>query len=198
MLIMLSPSCPADCPSAPGCEMPAPGPPPSEDTCRVGAMRCWDFTLLMVYLALVMTAAAGLFMHMRKHMAAAAAAGGAEDTEQLHERLLGAARRKVEAAIGADGSSSSGPGDSSEGEEEIETLQGVRYPWLERQLQGFYRRHVGGPAWAQPAVASVAMNPCTCVILQAGAAAGALQSSRAHVLRSRRCSPVCCIQEGVS
>jgi hypothetical protein len=146
VLIMLGPACPADCPSAPGCEMPAPGPPPSEDTCRVGAMRCWDFTLLMAYLVLLMTAAAGLFVHVRKHTAAAGAAGAAEDTEQLHERLLGAARRKVGAAIGADGgSSSSSPSDSSEGEEEIETLQGVRYPWLERQLQGFYRRHVGGP-----------------------------------------------------
>ncbi|KAF6262418.1 multidrug efflux transporter AcrB transmembrane domain-containing protein [Scenedesmus sp. NREL 46B-D3] len=43
----------ADCPVAPGCSIPTPGPPPETRTCRAGAISCWDLSLLLTYIALV-------------------------------------------------------------------------------------------------------------------------------------------------
>eukprot|EP00883_Tetradesmus_obliquus_P007421 jgi/Sobl393_1/18043/SZX70998.1 len=119
----------ADCPVAPGCSIPTPGPPPESRTCRAGAISCWDLTLLLTYIALVAGTAT---VYVRNKRAKDRQLLDAQLGLEAQEPLLGMAAEPGSAAA-ANGGSGDEEGD------ETEPLPGdVHYPWLERKMQTAY------------------------------------------------------------
>ncbi|KAG2486557.1 hypothetical protein HYH03_014858, partial [Edaphochlamys debaryana] len=81
----------SDCPAGPGCEQPAPGPPPTPAaSCHVGALPCAAFALVWVYgILAAVVLATFLFRSPVKEAAAGEAAEGGEAGEEQEPLLSG-------------------------------------------------------------------------------------------------------------